>query len=76
MVAVSAMLFVLGAFIESLALLLILVPMLVPVALSLGIDPVHFGIVVVMNLMVSILTPPMGGRCSSWRRSATYPWSG
>ena len=60
MVAASALLFVLGAFIESLALLLILVPMLVPVALSLGIDPVHFGIVVVMNLMISILTPPMG----------------
>ncbi|MBE0533866.1 MAG: TRAP transporter large permease [Rhodospirillales bacterium] len=57
---VNALMFVLGAFIESLAILLILVPMLVPVALGLGIDPVHFGVVVVLNLMISILTPPMG----------------
>ena len=35
-------------------------PILVPIALGFGIDPVHFGIVVVLNLMISILTPPMG----------------
>jgi len=57
---VSAMLFVLGTFIETLAILLLIVPVLVPVALSFGIDPIHFGIVVIMNLMIGILTPPMG----------------
>jgi TRAP-type C4-dicarboxylate transport system permease large subunit len=51
---------VLGTVIESLAILLIVVPMLVPVALSYHIDPVHFGVVVVFNLMISTLTPPMG----------------
>jgi len=57
---VNALIFILGAFIESLAILLILVPMLVPVALQFGVDPVHFGVIIVLNLMISILTPPMG----------------
>ena len=60
LIAVNLLLFVLGAFIESLVILLIVVPILVPIALGFGIDPVHFGIVVVLNLMISILTPPMG----------------
>lgn len=60
LVAVNAMIFVLGAVVESLAILLIVVPILVPIALSFGIDPVHFGIIIVFNLMISILTPPMG----------------
>ena len=60
LIAVNLMIFVLGAFIESLVILLIVVPILVPVALGFGIDPVHFGIIVVLNLMISILTPPMG----------------
>jgi tripartite ATP-independent transporter DctM subunit len=60
LIAVNLMIFVLGAFIESLVILLIVVPILVPVALGFGVDPVHFGIIVVLNLMISILTPPMG----------------
>ena len=60
LIAVNLMIFVLGAFIESLVILLIVVPILVPIALGFGIDPIHFGIVVVLNLMISILTPPMG----------------
>lgn len=60
LVAVNTMIFVLGAVVESLAILLIVVPILVPIALSFGIDPVHFGIIIVLNLMISILTPPMG----------------
>jgi tripartite ATP-independent transporter DctM subunit len=60
LLAVNVMIFVLGAFIESLVILLVVVPILVPVALGFGIDPIHFGIIVVLNLMISILTPPMG----------------
>jgi tripartite ATP-independent transporter DctM subunit len=60
LIAVNVMIFVLGAFIESLVILLVVVPILVPIALGFGIDPVHFGIIVVLNLMISILTPPMG----------------
>lgn len=59
-IIVNVMIFVLGAFIESLVILLIVVPILVPIALSFGIDPIHFGIIIVLNLMISILTPPMG----------------
>ncbi|WP_265519130.1 TRAP transporter large permease [Nitratireductor luteus] len=60
LLTVNLLIFVLGAFIESLAILLILVPMLVQVATGYGIDPIHFGIIVVFNLMISTLTPPMG----------------
>ena len=60
LIAVNLMIFVLGCFIESLVILLIVVPILVPLAAGFGIDPVHFGIVVILNLMISILTPPMG----------------
>jgi len=57
---VNLMLLILGTFIEALAILLLVVPVLVPVALKLGIDPIHFGVLTIFNLMVGILTPPMG----------------
>lgn len=57
---INLLLLFLGTFIESLALLLLLVPFLVPVATAVGIDPVHFGVMAILNLMIGILTPPMG----------------
>jgi len=57
---INLLLIVLGTFIESLALLILLVPILVPVVMVAGVDPVHFGIIVILNLMIGILTPPMG----------------
>ncbi len=60
LIIVNVVLFILGAFVESLAILLLLTPILAPIAVSYGIDPVHFGIIMVLNLMISILTPPMG----------------
>ncbi len=53
------MLFV-GCFLEPTAAILILVPVLMPVITQLGIDPVHFGLVMVLNLMIGLLHPPMG----------------
>jgi TRAP-type C4-dicarboxylate transport system permease large subunit len=53
------MLFV-GCFLEPTAAITILVPILLPIALQLGIDPVHFGLVMVLNLMIGLLHPPMG----------------
>jgi tripartite ATP-independent transporter DctM subunit len=53
------MLFV-GCFLEPTAAILILVPVLMPVVQQLGIDPVHFGLVMVLNLMIGLLHPPMG----------------
>ena len=53
------MLFV-GCFLEHTAAITILVPILLPIATQLGIDPVHFGLVMVLNLMIGLLHPPMG----------------
>ncbi|MEO7335026.1 MAG: TRAP transporter large permease, partial [Caldimonas sp.] len=53
------MLFV-GCFLEPTAAITILVPLLLPIARKLGIDPVHFGLVMVLNLMIGLLHPPMG----------------
>ena len=53
------MLFV-GCFLEPTAAITILVPILLPIVHKLGIDPVHFGLVMVLNLMVGLLHPPMG----------------
>ncbi|WP_378949120.1 TRAP transporter large permease [Paracoccus sp. R86501] len=57
---INIVLLVLGMFIEGNALLIILVPLLKPVVVQLGIDPVHFGIVMILNLAIGTLTPPVG----------------
>ena len=59
MLANVLMLFV-GCFLEPTAAITILVPILLPIVLKLGIDPVHFGLVMVLNLMIGLLHPPMG----------------
>ncbi|MBT9486697.1 MAG: TRAP transporter large permease [Rubrivivax sp.] len=53
------MLFV-GCFLEPTAAITILVPILLPIALKLGVDPIHFGLIMVLNLMIGLLHPPMG----------------
>ena len=53
------MLFV-GCFLETTAAITILVPILLPIATQLGVDPVHFGVLMVLNLMIGVLHPPMG----------------
>ena len=57
---VNALLLVVGCFMEGIAAMLILIPILVPVAMKLGIDPVHFGLIFVLNLMIGTVTPPVG----------------
>jgi len=57
---VNVLLLVVGCFMEGIAAMLILIPILVPVAMKLGIDPVHFGVVFVLNLMIGTVTPPVG----------------
>jgi TRAP-type transport system large permease protein len=49
-----------GLFLEGIAAMLVLVPILHPIAVSLGVDPVHFGIIVIFNLMIGLITPPVG----------------
>ncbi|MFC3338400.1 TRAP transporter large permease [Paracandidimonas soli] len=57
---VNAMLFIVGMFIEALAAILIIVPILAPISVSFGIDPIHFGMIVITNLAVGMVTPPVG----------------
>ena len=49
-----------GLFMETIAAITILVPVLMPIAMTVGIDPVHLGIIVILNLMLGLLTPPIG----------------
>jgi tripartite ATP-independent transporter DctM subunit len=53
------MLFV-GCFIDTIAAITILVPILLPIVLKLGIDPIHFGLIITLNLMIGLLHPPLG----------------
>lgn len=57
---VNVILMIVGCFMESMAAILILVPVLMPIAISFGINPVHFGLVVVMNFAIGMVTPPYG----------------
>ncbi|PTM43529.1 TRAP transporter large permease [Bosea sp. 124] len=57
---VNAVLLVLGCLLEGTAILLIVVPVFIPTAKALGIDMVHFGVVVVVNIMLGLITPPYG----------------
>ncbi|MEK8049823.1 TRAP transporter large permease [Ideonella sp. DXS22W] len=57
---VNAALFVIGMFIETSAAIIVLAPILVPVARHFGVDPVHFGTIMVVNLALGMITPPFG----------------
>lgn len=60
LILVNVVLLVLGCVLEGTAILLIIVPVLVPTAQALGIDMVHFGVMVVVNIMLGLITPPYG----------------
>ena len=57
---INVMLLVLGTFMDMAPLLLICTPILLPVVVALGVDPVHFGIVMMLNLGIGLVTPPVG----------------
>ncbi|MFV0492746.1 MAG: TRAP transporter large permease [Pseudorhodobacter sp.] len=60
LLVINILLLLLGMFLESFAILLLTLPLLVPVISALGIDPVHFGIVMIVNMEIGLLTPPIG----------------
>jgi C4-dicarboxylate transporter DctM subunit len=60
LLGVNAALFLIGMFIETSAAIIVLAPILAPVALFFGVDPVHFGIIMVVNLALGMITPPFG----------------
>jgi tripartite ATP-independent transporter DctM subunit len=57
---INVILLVVGCFLETIAAISILVPVLLPVVTKVGIDPVHFGLVMTLNLMIGLLHPPLG----------------
>lgn len=60
LLAVNIFLFAIGMFIETSAAILILAPLLAPIAIAYGVDPVHFGLIIVVNLAMGMCTPPVG----------------
>ncbi|MFM2447594.1 MAG: hypothetical protein RIS44_44 [Pseudomonadota bacterium] len=60
LLGVNVALFIIGMFIETSASIIILAPILVPIAIHYGIDPVHFGMIMVVNLALGMITPPFG----------------
>jgi C4-dicarboxylate transporter DctM subunit len=60
LLVINVLLLILGCLLDASTILLVIVPILIPAAKSLGIDMVHFGLVVVMNLMIGLVTPPYG----------------
>ncbi|MGP1678419.1 MAG: TRAP transporter large permease [Burkholderiales bacterium] len=60
LIAVSGIMFILGMFMEAVALNVMTTPILAPIAMKLGIDPVHYGIVLIFNIEIALITPPVG----------------
>jgi tripartite ATP-independent transporter DctM subunit len=57
---INVLLLVVGAFLETTAALIVFIPVLMPVAAEIGLDPVHFGMIVILNLVIGLTTPPLG----------------
>ncbi len=84
LVVVNIMLLIAGNFMEPSAILLIMAPILFPIAVQLGIDPIHLGIIMVVNMEIGMLTPPVGlnlfvtagitGNSIGWVIKAALPW--
>ena len=84
LVVVNLLLLAAGNFMEPSAILLIMAPILFPIALKLGIDPIHLGIIMVVNMEIGMLTPPVGlnlfvtagitGHSIGWVIRAALPW--
>lgn len=60
LLAINLLLLLVGMFIETAAAILVLAPILTPIAVAYGVDPVHFGLIIVVNLALGMITPPLG----------------
>jgi C4-dicarboxylate transporter DctM subunit len=60
LLAVNVVLLVIGCFLDPTSAILVFAPLLAPIAISLGIDPIHFGIIMTVNLAIGMFTPPFG----------------
>jgi len=86
LIVVNILLLAAGNFMEPSAILLIMAPILFPIAVQLGIDPIHLGIIMVVNMEIGMLTPPVGlnlfvisgvtGHSIGWAIKSSLPWLG
>ncbi|MCJ7594630.1 MAG: TRAP transporter large permease, partial [Desulfobacterales bacterium] len=60
LILVNILLLIVGTFMETTASLIILTPVLLPLMLKIGVDPLHFGVIIVLNLVIGLTTPPVG----------------
>ena len=60
LILINILLLIVGTFMEALAAIIILVPLLLPIVTPLGVDPIHFGVIMVLNLAIGFVTPPVG----------------
>ncbi len=84
LVVVNILLLIAGNFMEPSAILLIMAPILFPIAVQLGIDPIHLGVIMVVNMEIGMITPPVGlnlfvtagitGENITWVLRAALPW--
>ena len=84
LIVMNILLLMAGNFMEPSAILLIMAPILLPIAMQLGIDPIHLGIIMVVNMELGMLTPPVGlnlfvtagitGKSIGWAIKACLPW--
>jgi C4-dicarboxylate transporter DctM subunit len=84
LIVVNILLLIAGNFMEPSAIILIMAPILFPIAVKLGIDPVHLGIIMVVNMEIGMITPPVGlnlfvtagitGHDIVWVVKAALPW--
>jgi C4-dicarboxylate transporter DctM subunit len=75
LLVVNVGLLVLGCFLEGTTIILVILPVLIPTAQALGVDPVHFGVVAVMNIMIGLVTPPYGLLLFMMTKIANVPLS-
>jgi C4-dicarboxylate transporter DctM subunit len=80
---INVILLVLGCFMEAISVMLLTIPIFMPLVVKVGIDPVHFGVVMTFNLMVALLTPPVGmvlytvscvGEVPLWELASELKW--
>lgn len=86
LIVVNLLLLAAGNFMEPSAIILIMAPILFPIAVQLGIDPIHLGIIMVVNMEIGMITPPVGlnlfvtagitGESLGWATRAALPWLG
>ncbi|MDU7505885.1 MAG: TRAP transporter large permease subunit, partial [Clostridia bacterium] len=60
LLCINILLLIVGMFMEALAAIVILTPILLPIVIQLGVNPVHFGVIMVVNLAIGFITPPVG----------------